>query len=62
MVGYTVNTGSSKEFASGWDRVFTKPGDATTKKAKKKAKAKTTAKTKAVKKKVAVKKVTRRKK
>lgn len=24
MVGYTVNTGSSEEFAEGWDRVFGK--------------------------------------
>lgn len=22
MTGYTVNTGSSKQFAEGWDRVF----------------------------------------
>ena len=22
MTGYTVNTGSSEEFASGWDRIF----------------------------------------
>ena len=22
MVGYTVNTGTSEEFAAGWDRVF----------------------------------------
>jgi hypothetical protein len=26
MTGYTVHTGSSKKFISGWDRVFKKAG------------------------------------
>ena len=34
MTGYTVNTGSSKKFASGWDNVFS--GAKTKKKAAKK--------------------------
>lgn len=28
MTGYTVHTGTSKKFVSGWDRVFTGPADA----------------------------------
>lgn len=45
MTGYTVNTGSSKKFASGWDNVFG------AKKSKKKTAKKKAAKKKAGKKK-----------
>ena len=40
MTGYTVHTGTSKKFVSGWDRIFDdKPEEKATKsKAKKKAK------------------------
>ena len=27
MTGYTVHTGASKKFVSGWDRVFSGPTD-----------------------------------
>lgn len=27
MTGYTVHTGTSKKFVSGWDRVFSKSND-----------------------------------
>jgi len=40
MTGYTVHTGASKKFVSGWDRVFgkaTKKTDRPTKTAKKPA-------------------------
>lgn len=45
MTGYTVHTGTSKKFVSGWDRIFDdKPEEekekATKSKAKKKAKKK----------------------
>ena len=42
MTGYTVHTGTSKKFVSGWDRIFDdKPEEKATKsKAKKKAKKK----------------------
>ena len=40
MVGYTVNTGTSKDFAEGWDRVFGGGRVAKKKPAKKKAAAK----------------------
>jgi hypothetical protein len=33
MTGYTVHTGSTKDFSDGWDRIFQKP---TKKKPKKK--------------------------
>lgn len=33
MTGYTVHTGSSKKFISGWDRVFKKGGTTGKKKA-----------------------------
>ncbi|QDT90946.1 hypothetical protein [Gimesia algae] len=43
MTGYTVHTGSTEDFSSGWDRIF---GEKTVnkEKKKKKAKKKTTAK------------------
>ena len=41
MTGYTVHTGSSEDFASGWDRIFgEKKKDKKTKKKSEKAKAK----------------------
>ena len=44
MTGYTVHTGTSKKFVSGWDRVFTdgpqKAGKKPKPKAKKKKKSK----------------------
>jgi len=49
MTGYTVHTGTSKKFASGWDQIFGdepgKPGGKSAKKkgAKKKSAAKKTA-------------------
>ncbi len=45
MTGYTVNTGTSKKFAEGWDKVFSG------KKSKKKATKKKAAKKKKTKKK-----------
>ena len=33
MTGYTVHTGASKKFVSGWDRVFTSKPEAKTEKA-----------------------------
>ena len=42
MTGYTVHTGTSKKFSSGWDEIFGKK-----KTAKKKAKKKKTKKAKA---------------
>jgi hypothetical protein len=42
MTGYTVHTGASKKFVSGWDRIFgddTEPTPAKKKPAKKKKKA-----------------------
>ncbi|MCA8988331.1 MAG: hypothetical protein KDA78_11850 [Planctomycetaceae bacterium] len=42
MTGYTVHTGSSKKFSSGWDQIFGgKPAEG--KKSKPKAKAKSSA-------------------
>lgn len=39
MTGYTVHTGASKKFVSGWDRIFTGESDAaeSTKASKKKS-------------------------
>ena len=62
MTGYTVHTGTSKKFASGWDQIFgdepEKSGGKSTKKksAKKKSTAKKTAAKAGAKKKPAVRK------
>ena len=44
MTGYTVHTGASKKFVSGWDKVF---GNAPAETSKKKASAKVKGKSKA---------------
>lgn len=46
MTGYTVHTGASKKFVSGWDKVF---GDAPAEKAAGKSSAKTKGKSTSVK-------------
>lgn len=63
MTGYTVHTGTSKKFASGWDQIFgDQPEKAGGKSGKKKAvKKKTAAKSGAKKKKTARKKKASRK-
>jgi len=38
MTGYTVHTGTSKKFVSGWDRIFEKKTDEEEKSTKSKAK------------------------
>ena len=40
MTGYTVHTGASKKFVSGWDRIFADEDKSDSKAAKKKKKAK----------------------
>lgn len=44
MTGYTVHTGASKKFVSGWDKVF---GNAQTEKSDEKSKSKSKSKAKA---------------
>ena len=46
MTGYTVHTGASKKFVSGWDRIFESSEPAQKKSAKKKTAAKARAKSK----------------
>lgn len=50
MTGYTVHTGASKKFVSGWDRIFESSEPAQKKPAKKKTAAKGKAKAKSKKK------------